>query len=138
MALGTSTNYTESEADFVPQQWYSRKARSLCVATPTDFYSSNILLEISAIALKGISVGMHFTKENSVLRKARVCRLLGSTMNYTQQGSYHCILKELTYFSQHQSRDVCDHIAVLHMKNKILAPYYLVFCAEDKPVNRFL
>lgn len=81
---------------------------------------------------------MHFTKENSVLRKARVCRLLGSTMNYIQQGSYNCILKELTYFSRHQSWDVCDHIAVLHMKNKILAPYYLVVCAEDKPVNRFL
>lgn len=62
---------------------------------------------------------MHFIKDipTSILRKARVLRLLGSTMNYTQ-GSYNCILQELTYSSQHQSWDVGDHIALQYMKNQ--------------------
>lgn len=45
---------------------------------------------MSDIALKEISVGIYFIKDISVsvLRKARGLRLLGSTVNYTQGGSY--------------------------------------------------
>lgn len=55
-----------------------------------NFYSLNVFLETSDIALTEISAGVYFIKgiPTSVLRKARVFRLLGSTMNYTQRGSY--------------------------------------------------
>lgn len=55
-----------------------------------DFYSLNVFLKTSDIVLKEILVGIYFIKKipTSVLRKGRVLRLLGNTMNDTQQGSY--------------------------------------------------
>lgn len=51
-----------------------------------NFYSVNVFLEPSDIALKEMSLGMYLIKDipTPVLRKARVLRLLGSTVNYTQ------------------------------------------------------
>lgn len=67
-----------------------------------NFYSLNVFLESSDIALKEISVGIYFIKDiaTSVLRKARVTHASGSTMNDTQGTYSNCtsVTIDLSHF----------------------------------------
>lgn len=123
-------------------QWYSRQAWLLSVATPPDFCSLNIFLETCAIALNGISVGMHFIKDilRSVLRKARVRQASRKHHELHTMRDAIVIASRKSWLTPPSTNlGICETILqCFTWKNKILPPYYLVVRAEDKPVNRFL